>query len=60
MSKRNDKLKAEIIRRRVREMYPKGFSMQKIIDLTGSSAVHVRKLIAQEFPNGREKGRSHE
>ena len=56
MSKRNDKLKAEILRRRVREMHSKGFSVQKIIDFTGSSAVHVRKLIAQEFPNGCEQG----
>ena len=54
MSKRNDKLKAEIARRRVLEMFPLGSSAKEIADTAQVSPAAVKRIIRQEFPYGRE------
>ena len=53
MSKRADRLKTEIVLRRVREMYPMGFTVQDISAVVNCSDKHIRNLILREFPQGR-------
>jgi hypothetical protein len=51
-------MKSEIVRRRVREMFAAGFTVQDISAVVDKTDKHVRNIIAQEFPNGRPSGES--
>lgn len=53
MSAVRERMKSEIVRRRVREMFPMGFTVQDISAVVGRTDKHVRNIIAQEFPDGR-------
>ena len=53
--KTREAMKSEIVRRRVREMFPEGFTVQDIAGVTRKTAQHIRKIIAQEFPDGRNR-----
>jgi hypothetical protein len=51
-----ESMKSEIVRRRVREMYPQGFTVQDIAGVCRKTDRHIRQIIAQEFPQGCEQG----
>jgi hypothetical protein len=53
VSEKRDRMKSDIVRRRIREMYPAGFTVQDIAAVVERTNKHVRNLILQEFPDGR-------
>ena len=49
---RREAMKSEIVRRRVREMVPMGFTVQDIAAVVRKTETHTARIIAQEFPDG--------